>query len=110
MATLKEIEVQKGEWWEVGGKITDPVTKAAKDVSGKSVAAVVRSGPKESDPLVTVTGEIGAVVDGPSGDVAAGGRIASVGTYYGTLTVGAESDGAGWPVKERFGLKVTDCP
>jgi hypothetical protein len=106
-------EVQAGEWFEIGAKLTDG-TAATRgvplDVTGKAVALTVRTGASATDTEVPVAGETGLVVDGPGGVVSVGGRIATVGRYVGTVTVGAASDGPGWPVKERLTIEVTDCP
>ncbi len=103
-------QAQRGEWWEIGAKLTDPETGEPVDVTGRSVAVVVRTGPGASDSEVEVEEATGLVVDGPSGTVSGGGRNAAVGSYFGTLTVGLAGDGPGWPVKERFRLTITDCP
>jgi hypothetical protein len=107
---MLEITQQRGEWWEVGATITNPITKQPRDISGKAVDVVVRRGPKEADPLVDVTGKVAAILDGPTGEAMAGGRCATPGNYYGTVIVGTEADGTGWPAKEPFKLTIKDCP
>jgi hypothetical protein len=102
----------RGEWWEVGGNLTDPTTKQPRDVTDCTVTITVRAGAKATDPLVTVDGATGQVLDGPTGSVMVGGRIATPGSYYATIDVVdvPGSPGAGWPVRELFKLKIEDCP
>lgn len=110
MVSMITVTAQRGEWWEVGAAVTDPTTKRPRDISGRAVSVVVRSGPKVTDPLVAVDGVAASVIDGNSGTAAGGGRIATPGTYYGTFQIGSDADGAGWPVKDQFKLVITHCP
>lgn len=110
---MKEFDPkQRGEWWELGARLTNPTLpgKPPIDVTGKAVTLVVRTGKLATSPAATVDGAAGWVVDGPTGDVAVGGRITTPGSYYGTITVGDAADGPGWPQVEQFALQITDCP
>src|SRR5512142_1518930 len=105
---LKTITAQRGEWFEFGAKLTDPVTKLPRDVAGKAVSLTVRDGPLSTDDAVTITGSASGIVSASGGDVWAGGRCATAGKYYATVTVGSASDGRGWPAVEMGLLEIKD--
>jgi hypothetical protein len=107
-----EKKTERGEWWEVGGMLTDPVTSLPRDVTDCTVTVTVRAGPTEAAALVSVAGATGAVLDGPTGSVMVGGRVATAGVYYATIEVtdNPTTPGQGWPVREMFRLRVADCP
>ena len=110
MASLLKIEAQQGEWWEVGAVVTNPQTGQPRDISGKAVTLTVRAGLKDTDQLVALQDATTAVLDGAGGSAMGGARNTAAGHFYGSITIGQTTDGPGWPVKDRFELKITDCP
>lgn len=110
MGAIFIAEAQTGEWFEVGAKITNEATHEPVDVTGRLVGFAVRDGPAHTDPAVTVDGSMARVVNGPGGEIAVGGRIAQVGDFWATVSVGEAADGPGWPVKALLMVRITDAP
>lgn len=104
MALLKH---ESGEWIWIGGTATDPDAHTPVDVTGASVVARVRTGPKVTDALVLIAE--GAVTNAPAGEVRVGFRLDDPGYYY--VSIEIDKGGAdGWPVIEQTQVRIIDRP
>jgi hypothetical protein len=102
------LTVEKGEWVELLATVTDRITGVAVDLSGATVAAIVRTGPLSTDTVVTTaTGSV--LLPSSAGKASVGFRLSSAGRVYAAVTVDkAGTDG--WPQIERATIQVQDHP